>query len=91
VFNGENILPAGNSNWSQLNDPRINAAMDEAARLPQGAQRDKAWGEIDKMVVGQAAAVPWFWDKQPLVTSSDVRAVVNEYNTSWDLAFSSMK
>ena len=65
--------------------------MDAAARLPQGAARDKAWGDIDKMVVEQAPAVPWFWDKQPLVNSKDVRAVVNEYNTSWDLAFSSLK
>jgi peptide/nickel transport system substrate-binding protein len=91
VFNGKNILPANNSNWSQLDDPGINAAMAKAAALDPGPERDRAWGEIDKLIVEQAPAVPWFWDKQPLVESKDVRGVANEYNTSWDLAFSSLK
>jgi peptide/nickel transport system substrate-binding protein len=91
VFNGKNILPANNSNWSQLDDPGINAAMAKAAALDPGPERDRAWGEIDKLIVQQAPAVPWFWDKQPLVESKDVRGVANEYNTSWDLAFSSLK
>jgi peptide/nickel transport system substrate-binding protein len=91
VFNGKNILPANNSNWSQLDDPGINAAMAKAAALDPGPERDRAWGAIDKLIVEQAPAVPWFWDKQPLVESKDVRGVANEYNTSWDLAFSSLK
>jgi peptide/nickel transport system substrate-binding protein len=91
VFNGKNILPANNSNWSQLNVPAINEAMTKAAALPAGAERDKAWGEIDKMVTEQAPAIPFIWDKVPTVESSNVRGVVNEYSTSWDLNFTSLK
>jgi peptide/nickel transport system substrate-binding protein len=91
VFNGKNILPANNSNWSQLNDPAINAAMARAAQLDPGPQRSKAWGEIDDMVTRQAPAIPYLWDKIPTVKAADVRGVVNEYSTSWDLSFSSLK
>ena len=43
------------------------------------------------MIVAQAAAVPWVWDKTPLLSSKDVQAVANEYTTGWDLAYSSLK
>ena len=41
TFNGKNILPSNNSNWPQLNDPKINAAMDQAETIldPVGACR----------------------------------------------------
>ncbi len=91
VFNGKNIIPQNNSNWSQLNVPAINDAMAKAAVLPAGPARDKAWGEIDKMVTEQAPAIPYLWDKIPQVEASDVRGVVNEYSTSWDLDFTSLK
>ena len=91
VFNGDNILPQNNSNWSQLNDPAINAAMAKAGPLPAGAERAKAWGEIDDMVTKAAPAIPYLWDKIPTVQARDVRGVVNEYATSWDLSFTSLK
>ena len=91
VFNGKNILQQNNSNWSQLNDPAINNAMAKAAVLPAGPERDKAWGKIDDMVTQQAPAIPYLWDKIPTVESADVRGVVNQYSTSWDLNFTSLK
>ncbi len=91
VFNGKNILQQNNSNWSQLNDPAINDAMAKAAVLPAGPERDKAWGKIDDMVTEQAPAIPYLWDKIPTVEAPDVRGVVNQYSTSWDLDFTSLK
>ncbi|HEX5898274.1 MAG TPA: hypothetical protein VFY32_02660, partial [Solirubrobacteraceae bacterium] len=91
VFNGKNILPANHSNWTQLNVPAINAAMGKAALLPAGPERNKAWGQIDDMITAQAPGVPFLWDKIPTVESSDVRGVVNQYSTSWDLDFTSLK
>ena len=91
VFNGENILEANNTNWAELDDPEVNAAMERAAKLPQGAERNRAWGEVDRMVTALAPAVPWLWDKQPLIASKDVKAVANEYATGWDLSFSSLR
>src|SRR5215208_772747 len=91
TFNGKNILPANNSNISELNDPKINAAMRDAEVLTAPAERAKAWGEIDKMITEQAPVVPWIWDKQPLIRSADVNGVVNRFNSQWDLSFSSIK
>jgi peptide/nickel transport system substrate-binding protein len=90
-FGGESILQQNNSNWSELDDPAIDSAMARAAVLPAGDERNRAWGEIDKMIVEQAAAVPWVWDKTPLIASKDVQGVANEYMTGWDLAYTSLK
>jgi hypothetical protein len=49
--------------------PAINEAMTKAAALPAGPGRNKAWGEIDKMVTEQAPAIPFIWDKVPTVES----------------------
>ena len=50
----------------QLNDPKIDKAMDDAALL-EGEERYQAWGEIDKMITAQAPAVPFIWDNTNLI------------------------
>jgi peptide/nickel transport system substrate-binding protein len=91
VFNGKNILQVGNSNFAQLNDPKINAMMDKAEVVNDPAERTKAWGEIDKAVTADAPGIPWLWDKQPMLEAKDVNGVVNQANAMWDLAFTSIK
>ena len=90
TFNGKNILEQGNSNWSELDDPAINKAMDAAEILPVD-QRPAAWAEIDKMVTAQAPAVPWIWDKQPLIQSANVNGVASVSNAQWELAWTTLK
>jgi peptide/nickel transport system substrate-binding protein len=90
TFNGKNILEQGNSNWSELDDPAINKAMDAAEILPVD-QRPAAWAEIDKMVTAQAPAVPWIWDKTPLIQSANVNGVASISNSQWELAWTSLK
>jgi peptide/nickel transport system substrate-binding protein len=91
TFNGTAIVPVNNSNWPQLNDPTVNAAMKKAELLTDADARAKAWGEIDKMVTGLAPAVPWLWDKQANIRSAAVNGVINQFNASWDLAYTSLK
>ena len=92
TFKGSEIVTDGglNNNLSQLNDPKIDAAMDKA-QLLTGEERLKAWGDIDKMVTAAAPAVPFLWDKSTLIWSKDVNGVANEYNDSVDFAFTSLK
>jgi peptide/nickel transport system substrate-binding protein len=90
TFDGKAIKPAGNVNWSQLNDPAVNKAMAEAA-LKTGEERNKAWAEINKMIVGQATGIPYSWDDSFQLESKDVSAVMSSYNTTWDLSFTSLK
>jgi peptide/nickel transport system substrate-binding protein len=90
VFNGKNILEQGNSNFALLDDPDLNKAMDEAEVINDPAERNAAWGEVDKMLTETAAGIPWLWDKQPMLRSADVSGVVNEANAVWDLTFTSI-
>ena len=58
TFKGSNIAKdGGNNNLAQLNDPKIDAAMDKAALL-EGDERLKAWADIDKMIVGRRPGHP---------------------------------
>jgi peptide/nickel transport system substrate-binding protein len=91
TFNGKNILPQGNVNWPQLDDPKINAAMAKASVVPAGPARNKAWGDVNKMIIADAPAIPYVWDKQVDFASKDVNAVANEFLVTWDLSFTSMK
>jgi peptide/nickel transport system substrate-binding protein len=90
-FLGTSILPAGNSNISQLNNPAVNAAIDKASLLPVGTARSKAWGTANALIVGQAAGIPYEWPKAELVSSRNVQMVPNEYYDLPDLAFTSVK
>src|SRR5918997_5379652 len=84
TFNGDNILPQGNSNWSQLDDPQLNEQMNAAKVLTDPAERAQAWAEIDKKVTELAPAVNWIWDKTPLIRSPNVVGVANNDNGQWD-------
>ena len=90
TFDGKAIKPAGNVNWSQLDDPKINAAMQKAALLT-GDERFKAWAEINKMIVADAPSIPFIWDRSYQLESKDMNAVMSSYTTTWDLSFTSVK
>jgi peptide/nickel transport system substrate-binding protein len=91
-FNGKNIVPSNNSNYGQVNDPQINAAMDKAELAQGDTARAQAWANIDKMLVDKAVAVPWQFQKEPLVESADVVGVTDVWNQGgWDYSFTSLK
>ncbi|HYM54117.1 MAG TPA: ABC transporter substrate-binding protein, partial [Solirubrobacteraceae bacterium] len=91
-FNGKNIIPSGNNNWGQVNDPTINAAMDRAELLVGRQAREKAWAAIDVELVKDAAAVPFAWVKEAEIESKNVAGVGDLWNSgSWDYSFTSLK
>jgi peptide/nickel transport system substrate-binding protein len=91
-FNGEFIAPENNPNLSQLDDPEINRAIADAELIHDPEERARAWGEIDREITATAAAVPWLWDKQPVVFSADVRCVPQLWNQGHcDLAATSLE
>ena len=91
TFNGDSILKTGNSNFSLLDVPAINDAMAKARAVVDPAARAKAWGEVDRMVTAQAAAVPLTWDLYPLVRSRNVVGVVAKHIAQWDPAFTGLR
>ncbi len=90
TFSGENILSSNNSNWPQLDVPEINKAIEEATTINDPEERLQAWGEVDRMVVEQAPAVPYIWDQQPTIASANVDMVINKFNGVADLSFTSV-
>jgi peptide/nickel transport system substrate-binding protein len=91
TFNGENILPQNNSNWSQLNDEALNKEMNAAKIITEPDERAQAWAEIDKKITELAPAVNWIWDKSPNIRSENVSGVIDEDNALWALAYMSLK
>jgi peptide/nickel transport system substrate-binding protein len=80
TFNGNRILPANNSNWPLLNDPKINAAIARAERILNPSARYAAWGRIDQMVTRTASAVPWLWENFPTLFSTRVTQAPEVWN-----------
>src|SRR4051794_9248000 len=91
TFDGRAIAPANNANYSELDDPKVNAAIDKALALPPGDTRNQAWADVNKLIVGDAPAIPYQWDKTVNAESKDVAGVLNVNNTSYDLNYTSLK
>jgi peptide/nickel transport system substrate-binding protein len=91
-FYGPAITSTNNSNWSQTNDPQINAAMRKAALVTDPTARAQAWANVDKMLVAKAVAIPEDFDNQPNVESKDVAGVDELWQDgNWDLDYTSLK
>jgi peptide/nickel transport system substrate-binding protein len=91
TFNGKNIKPTNNNNYPELNDPKVNAAIEKASAETDLKARAKAWAEVDRAVMEAAPIVPYVWDKQGNARSKDVKGVVNRFNATWDYSFTSIK
>jgi peptide/nickel transport system substrate-binding protein len=63
LVNGNAIVPAGNTNVGQLNDPVVNNLFTKAAGLNNAAQRNAIWGQIDRQVMKDAVIVPIVYAK----------------------------
>jgi peptide/nickel transport system substrate-binding protein len=92
TFYGPSILPTGNSNFGQVNDPQINAAIKAAALVTEPVARAQAWANIDKQLVDKAVAIPEDFTKQPNIESKNVAGVDQLWNEgTWDFSYTSLK
>jgi peptide/nickel transport system substrate-binding protein len=92
LFSGANIVPAGNVNTAMVNDPKLNAKIDQAKQITDQAQADAAWGALDKEVTNQAYFIPWLWDNNVGLQSKNVKGVTSKFNSgAYDFAFSALK
>jgi peptide/nickel transport system substrate-binding protein len=92
TFNGKLIVPTGNVNQGQVDDPGLNAAMTAAESVNGKTQRAEAWGKIDREIVEKANFVPFDWDKQANLQGKSVHGVGQLWNVgSWDYSWTSLK
>jgi peptide/nickel transport system substrate-binding protein len=90
TFSGDAIVSSNNSNWPLLDVPEINTGMDDAAEIDDPGERGQAWADVNTQIVEQAPGVPYVWDNQANIQSTDVEGVINTFNANWDLAFTSL-
>ncbi|MGB9183118.1 MAG: ABC transporter substrate-binding protein [Solirubrobacteraceae bacterium] len=92
TFYGPSIVPTNNSNFGQVNDPQINAAIKAAALVADPTARAQAWANVDKQLVDKAVAIPEDFDNQANVEAKNVAGVDQLWNEgTWDLSYTSLK
>ena len=72
LFHGDNILPSGNQNYAEIDDPELNSAIDEATALTPGDERTAAWENANQLATESAVWVPWSWDESTIIYSEDL-------------------
>jgi peptide/nickel transport system substrate-binding protein len=92
LFHGKNLVPTGNVNTAEVNDPKLNAQIDRAIHVTDPDKAAQAWAELDKEVTDQAYFVNWLWDNNIGLESKNVNGVSSKFNSgAYDWAFSSLK
>lgn len=74
LFDGRQIVPTGNQNFAQLNDPTINAEIDRIGAISDANEANKAWGALDKKLMTDYAPIfPLLNDKAIFIAGKDVK------------------
>jgi peptide/nickel transport system substrate-binding protein len=89
VFNGANIASSFNSNYPQVDNPRINRELSCASALTDPAARARIY-QVDRQITSQAYVIPWFWDNDIMLRAADVHGVVSRFTSLWDLTFTAV-
>ncbi|TDO33528.1 peptide/nickel transport system substrate-binding protein [Kribbella sp. VKM Ac-2527] len=72
LFDGRNIVAKGNSNLAQLNDPAVNAKIDEISQIKDVNAANAAYGELDKQIMALAPVVPLLYEKVLTLVGSNI-------------------
>ena len=92
TFYGPAIEASGNSNWSQVNDPQVNAAMQKAEFVSGEPARAQAWAKVDELLVERAVAAPEVYASLANIEGRGVEGVDQLWNGgAWDYDFTSLK
>ncbi|HSR23488.1 MAG TPA: ABC transporter substrate-binding protein, partial [Candidatus Eisenbacteria bacterium] len=73
LFDGRRITVRGNENYAQLDDPEINALIDQANLETDLHHQAGLWGDLDEKVLEKAAVVPLIYDRTNQLVGSKVK------------------
>ena len=92
LFNGANIVPSGNVNTAEVNDPKLNAQINKGKYIVDPQAAGKAWGDLDKEVTDQSYFITWLWDNNVSLQGPNMKGVPSKFNSgAFELTFSSQK
>jgi peptide/nickel transport system substrate-binding protein len=75
---GPAISPAGNTNISELNDPKVNSLFDQAVKTTDLAARNAIWSQIDHQVMSDAVILPGVYAKSLLYRNPNLTNVFHQ-------------
>jgi peptide/nickel transport system substrate-binding protein len=73
LLDGRAITPTSNNNYGDYNNPKVNALIDQAYAARDDQARAALWGQIDRLVMEDAAWAPLVYDREAFFWSSRVR------------------
>jgi peptide/nickel transport system substrate-binding protein len=59
LLSGESIAPTGNSNWAQIDDPKLNAKIAQLGREQLGPRQEREYAQLDREFMEQAPWAPY--------------------------------
>jgi peptide/nickel transport system substrate-binding protein len=82
LFDGRNIYEKGNSNLAQINDPEINARIDEIKAMTDIDAANEQWGDLDEQILEQAPIVPLMVAKTVSLPGENVTGLHSSANAA---------
>jgi peptide/nickel transport system substrate-binding protein len=77
LLNGEHIVPVGNNDVSNTDDPILNSMIDRTDRMPLGAARNAMWAKIDNLFMQKDAGwAPFMHLEEPKFVSPNLHGLV---------------
>jgi peptide/nickel transport system substrate-binding protein len=73
LLDGRTITPTSNNNYGDYNNPKVNALIDQAYATRDDRARTTLWGQIDRLVMEDAAWAPLVYDREAFFWSKRVR------------------
>jgi peptide/nickel transport system substrate-binding protein len=73
LLDGRLITPTANNNYGNYSNPKVNDLIDRAYEARDDQARAALWGQIDRLVMEDAAWAPLVYDREAFFWSSRVR------------------
>jgi peptide/nickel transport system substrate-binding protein len=73
LLDGRLITPTANTNSGSYNNPKVNDLIDQAYATRDDQARGALWGQVDRLVMEDAAWAPLVYDREAFFWSSRVR------------------
>jgi peptide/nickel transport system substrate-binding protein len=73
LLDGRHLSPTATNNFGHYNNPKVNSLIDEAYRTRDDQARTALWGQIDRLLMEDAAWAPLVYDRAAFFWSSRVR------------------
>ena len=73
LLDGRDLSPTATNNYGHYNNPKVNSLIEEAYKTRDDQARVALWGQIDRLLMEDAAWAPLVYDREAFFWSSRVQ------------------